>query len=335
MAEYGIATANSQGNASSISNTVKALESINAGIKKAKAQGKSDSDINAMYNLDSITRMIDSVTNQVNYDNPSSVLMNAASIASANTYESQALAREQMEFQEQANAKAMAFNASEAQKTRDWQQLMSDTAHQREVKDLIAAGLNPILSANQGASTGTAGSAQGVTSAGAKGTVDMSTVDALTNIYKQVSEIDMQAKSLDMEQQKLDFSKQQLEANMLMNQMNNETNRYMADKSAGASIIGSSYMASANRYGADMSNLAQKYVADLNYQTYSEGLHGTAGQTGQYVEYKANQLANDLAAGEPGTAVNSAKGTSDVLTSLGNVLKGIFTNYDSSERVRR
>ena len=41
----------------------------------------------------------------------------------------------------------------------DFTAYMSNTAHQREVQDLRAAGLNPILSANNGASTPAAGSA--------------------------------------------------------------------------------------------------------------------------------------------------------------------------------
>lgn len=57
------------------------------------------------------------------------------------------------------------WSAEQAQKQMDFQLMMSSTAHQREIKDLQAAGLNPVLSAG--------GSGAQVTS-GAMGQVDNS-----------------------------------------------------------------------------------------------------------------------------------------------------------------
>lgn len=76
------------------------------------------------------------------------------------------------------------FNSEEAAKNRKWMEKMSNTAHQREVQDLIKAGLNPVLSAmnGNGASTPQGQAAQGASAASAISSIMSSYINAQSAI---------------------------------------------------------------------------------------------------------------------------------------------------------
>ena len=106
-------------------------------------------------------------------------------IANANTAASAKEASKLRDWQSEQSRIAREFNASEAAKNRHWQEVMSSTAHQREIKDLMAAGLNPILSSYGGSGAATTSGATASTSApsGAKGDIDMSTSAGLVSLF--------------------------------------------------------------------------------------------------------------------------------------------------------
>lgn len=80
----------------------------------------------------------------------------AAAIGGALSYAGQKDANEQNRDIAEANT---AVNSAEALKQREFQERMSNTAHQRAVTDLRAAGLNPILSATHGPASSPTGAA--------------------------------------------------------------------------------------------------------------------------------------------------------------------------------
>lgn len=156
------------------------------------------------------------------------------------------------------------FNANQAAKQMAFQEQMSSTAHQREVKDLIAAGLNPVLSANGGAST----------PSGSSATADTSGSTAKLQLALQQMQAGValeQTRQNIASAQKMAKWQNDLNREVALAQIKNQkdianiqaaASMYGADQSASASRYGSALSAAASRYGADVSASASRYSVD-------------------------------------------------------------------------
>lgn len=193
------------------------------------------------------------------------------------------------------NQLAMAASASEAAKNRVWQKMMSDTAHQREVNDLVAAGLNPVLSANAGAPVTSGSAGSGYTSGGSSASAD-SSGSAIAGLFgsliSNAAQLQMQDKTIAWNRENLLGQMQMQDKSLALGLQQSLNSLTGAKISAQAQMAAAGTSAAAQRYAADQSHAAQRYASDQMYKWQTEN-NANTNATNKDISEGQNQTKHD------------------------------------------